>query len=75
MRAAGWVVGYIGGCDEGASWAWRSLFSPTCQDDVEEVSKHGICISEFPNIRDSRIRSQPNRYIPGYPPAYPRIPG
>ena len=36
MRAAGGVVGYIGGCDEGASWAWRSLSSPTCHD--EEVA-------------------------------------
>jgi len=37
--------------------------------------KDVICISEFPDIRESRIASRPNRYIPGYPPAYPGIPG
>jgi len=39
------------------------------------VNKGVICISEFPDIRESRIASRPNRYIPGYPPAYPGIPG
>jgi len=47
------------------------LETPLPSKDVISV----VRISEFPDIRDSRTRSRPNRYIPGYPPAYPGIPG
>ena len=36
-RVAGGMVGYIGACDEGVSEGCRSLFSPTCHDDAEDV--------------------------------------
>ena len=60
-RAAGGMVGYIGGCHEGASWAWRSLSSRTCHDEEVRMGVARSGVAKRPNSERHRHDSNVTR--------------